>query len=209
MSHDRKAVSIPDDERIIRHRYDGLRARGDVDAGSYLDQVALAAAGGAISARVALIGIVDEHRLARPAITKLLIDPADIDDAQQLALIAVAERIGGYEGRGPFLGWLHRVARNEALMLLRRKQRRNEPSGEEPPEQWGFVARLSSFVADADAVERLLAGLSHDHREALRLREIEGLDYEEIAARLGVPVGTVRSRLARARDQLARQARVW
>jgi RNA polymerase sigma-70 factor (ECF subfamily) len=209
MSDHHRPGGLPDDERALRHRYDGLRADGDVTAGSYLDQIALAAAGGMVSARSALIAIVDEHRLARSAITKLLIDPADIDDAQQLTLIAVAERVGGYEGRGPFLGWLHRVARNEALMLLRRKQRRNEPSGEEPPEQWGFVARLSSFVADADAVDRLLAGLSADHREALRLREIEGLDYEEIAARLGVPVGTVRSRLARARDQLARQARVW
>jgi RNA polymerase sigma-70 factor (ECF subfamily) len=200
---------VPQDERAARRRYDDLRATDEGAARAYLDQLALTAAGGWLPARAALVAIVDQHRLARPAITRLLVDPADIDDALQLTLIAVAERIGAYEGRGAFLGWLHRVARNEALMLLRRKQRRTEPSGEEPPEQWGYVARLSSFVVDADAVQRILASLSPDHREALELREIEGLDYDEIAARLGVPVGTVRSRLARARDQLARRAKVW
>jgi RNA polymerase sigma-70 factor (ECF subfamily) len=200
---------VPADERAARHRYGTLRATDEAAAGRYLDQLALVAAGGSAPARSALLALVDRHRLARPAVTRLLVDPADIDDALQLSLIAVAEHVDAYEGRGPFLGWLGRVARNEALMLLRRKQRRTEPSGDEPPEQWGFVARLSSVVADADAVRRLIAALPPHYREPIQLREIEGLDYDEIAARLGVPVGTVRSRLARARDQLARQAQVW
>jgi RNA polymerase sigma-70 factor (ECF subfamily) len=184
--------------------------RADQDAaGHYLDQLAVAAAGGDRVALEALLGAIREHGLAKRMVTRVLIDVADIDDALQLMLIGVAERIGSYQGRGPFLGWLGRLAHNEALSIIRRKKRKNEPSGAEVPEQYGYVARLSSFVANADAVQRLIDSLPPHYREPLVLRELDGYGYDEIAQRLALPVGTVRSRLARAREQLARQARAW
>jgi RNA polymerase sigma-70 factor, ECF subfamily len=191
-------------------RHFAARWPADRPAGeALLDSLAVAAAAGDREARSALLAIIHDHHLARPAVTRVLIDAADIDDALQLSLIGVAERIGSYGGQGAFLAWLGRLARNEALMVVRRRQRRSEPSGDEPPEQWGTVARLSSFVADADAVRRLIDGLPAAQRDVVRLREVEGLGYDEIAAHLRLPVGTVRSRLARAREQLARQARAW
>jgi RNA polymerase sigma-70 factor, ECF subfamily len=180
---------------------------GDRDrADALLDGVAALAAAGSRAAIEVLVGLVHDHHLAAPAIGALLVAPADADDAEQLTLIAVLEHVSSFEGRARFRTWLHRVARNEALMVLRRKQRKAEPSGEPVPDGDAGVRRISSLLADRLTVDQLLAELPDHHREALVLRELEGLEYEEIAARLGVPIGTVRSRIARGREQLARRA---
>ncbi len=172
-----------------------------------LDAIAVRAAAGSRSATELLVVIVHRHRLAVPPITDVLIDPADIDDAAQLTLIAVAERIGRFEGRAPFRSWLRTVARNEALQVLRRKRRTHEDQGAELPDDGDFVRRLSSVVANEFLVRQALDRVSEPFREALIMREVRQLDYAEIADLLGVPVGTVRSRIARARAQLAEQ--VW
>lgn len=171
-----------------------------------LDPLALAAAGGARPATELLVDLTHRHRLALPPITSMLVDPADIDDAAQLTLIAVVEKIAQFEGRSRYQTWVRSIARNEALQVLRRKKRKTEASGEEVPEHVGFVRRMSSVVSDQQAIERLLAQLPEEFREALVLREFDGLAYEEISERLAVPVGTVRSRIARARAQLAQFA---
>jgi RNA polymerase sigma-70 factor (ECF subfamily) len=171
-----------------------------------LTNLAVAAAGGSQTALEALLAAVVERRLIEPVVTRMLLNPADIDDAVQLTLITVAERIGSFEARAPFKRWLSRVARNEALMVLRRRTRKTEPSGQELPEVWGVLRRISSLIANRDAVDRMLSSLPPLYRDVLVLREIEDLEYEEIAGRLQVPVGTVRSRLARGREQLRRQA---
>lgn len=168
-----------------------------------LDGLAAAGAQGSRPAVELLVELVHRHRLAHPAITTVLVDPADVDDAAQLTLIAVVERIDSFQGRSRFQTWLRAIARNEALQILRRKRRKSEPSGQEVPELDRFVRRLSSVVADQQAVQRALDRLAEPYREVLVLRELEQLGYDEIAARLGVPIGTVRSRLARAREQLA------
>ena len=174
-----------------------------------LDGLALHGAGGALPATEVLLELVHRHRIAHPAITTLLVDPADIEDAAQLTLIAVLEKIAQFEGRARFQTWVRAIARNEALQVLRRKQRKSEPSGDEVPEDWAFVRRLSSVVADEVAVRQALDRVPEPYREALILREFEQLGYDEIAERLGVPVGTVRSRIARARDLLAKQTWSW
>ncbi len=170
-----------------------------------LDGLGALAATGALPATELLLELVHRHRIAQPAITSLLIDPADIEDAAQLTLIAVLENIAQFEGRSRFQTWVRAIARNEALQVLRRKQRKTEPSGEEVPELAAFSRRLSSVVADEHAVRQALDRVPEPYREALILREFDGLGYDEIAERLGVPVGTVRSRIARARDLLAKQ----
>jgi RNA polymerase sigma-70 factor (ECF subfamily) len=197
--------------------YAALAASGAArSADEVLDAIAMAAAAGAPMAVNLLATLVHRHRLADRAVAQVLIDPADIDDAVQLALIAVVERVNGFQGRARFRTWLFRVARNEALMLLRRKQRRPEPVGGVPDGTGGaaapggeYVRRLSSVVAGRLSIEQMLAGLPEHYREPLRLRELEQLEYAEIADRLGLPIGTVRSRIARAREQLARTAWTW
>lgn len=174
-----------------------------------LDGLATYGADGAVPATEVLLELVHRHRIAHPAITSLLVDPADIEDAAQLTLIAVLEKIAQFEGRSRFQTWVRAIARNEALQVLRRKQRKTEPSAEEVPEQWAFSRRLSSVVADEVAVRQALDRVPEPYREALVLREFDQLGYEEIAERLGVPVGTVRSRIARARDLLAKHAWSW
>ena len=182
---------------------------GKDDRVAILDGLAGHGAAGALPATELLLELVHRHRIAHPAITTLLVDPADIEDAAQLTLIAVLEKIPQFEGRSRFQTWVRAIARNEALQVLRRKQRKNEPTGDEVPEDWAFARRLSSVVADEVAVRQALDRVPEPYREALILREFDQLGYEEIAERLGVPVGTVRSRIARARDLLAKQTWSW
>jgi RNA polymerase sigma-70 factor (ECF subfamily) len=181
-------------------------ARDRDGADGLLDAVARRAAAGSRPAVEVLLGLVHRHHLAEPAAAGILVTPADLDDALQLTLIAVLEHVGSYEGRARFRTWLSRVARNEALMVLRRKQRKSEPSGEPVPDGAGFVRRLSSVLADQLTVQALLDSLPVHYRVPLALRELDQLEYEEIADRLGIPIGTVRSRIARGREQLARRA---
>lgn len=124
----------------------------------------------------------------------------DAQDATQEALVAVARRIGTYDGRAAFTTWLHRVAVNAALDELRRRGRRPVPA-EELPEAPG-----RSFESAVDArldVDAALAGVPEDFRVAVVLRDLADLEYEEIARILDVPIGTVRSRIARGRAALA------
>lgn len=184
-------------------------AAGSEERIAILDGLAVLGAGGARPATELLLELTHKHRIAQPAITSLLVDPADIEDAAQLTLISVMEKIDQFEGRSRFQTWVRAIARNEALQVLRRKQRKSEPTGDEVPEVAAFSRRLSSVVADEHAVRQALERVPEPYREALVLREFDGLGYDEIAERLGVPVGTVRSRISRARDLLAKQTWHW
>ncbi|MEL6894047.1 MAG: sigma-70 family RNA polymerase sigma factor, partial [Actinomycetota bacterium] len=130
----------------------------------------------------------------------------DIEETEQSALAVVAVKVGQYRHTARFTTWLHQVASNEAKMLIRARDRRPSSAVEEPPVA-PFVARLSTMLADRDVIERAFSTLPDDFRRALELREIDGLDYEEIAADLDVPVGTVRSRLSRGRALLVERLR--
>lgn len=153
-----------------------------------------------------LLELVDRHGLARPAIRTLLITDADVDDVQQAVLAVIALRIRQFEGRSRFSTWLHRVAVNEAKMLIRSRQRRPAvPVAEPRPAP--FLARLSTLTADRDLLDRAIADLPEKLRAPLELRELHQLDYGEIALELDLPVGTVRSRLNRARSFLTARLR--
>jgi RNA polymerase sigma-70 factor, ECF subfamily len=129
---------------------------------------------------------------------------ADADDATQEALIAVARGLaaGRFDGRSRFSTWAYRVATNACLDELRRRSRRptateagwweNEPSAGEAPEVAG----------ERVDIDRALARLPVDFRAAVVLRDLCQLDYAEIADVLGIPAGTVRSRIARGRAAL-------
>ena len=132
-------------------------------------------------------------------------DPADAEDACQEALIALARGLPRFDGRSAFTTWAYRVTANACLDELRRRRRRpvpdldgDTPTGRVapvPPDPVdGVVARL-----DVDAA---LAAVAPDFRAAVVLRDLCQLSYEEIAEILDVPVGTVRSRIARGRAAL-------
>ena len=171
-----------------------------------LDALAAHAAAGEEPAVELLLEVVHRLGLARPAIAKLLVDPSAIDDAAQSTLMTLERRIGSFEGRARFRTWLYTVARNETLMMLRRRQ----PTPTDPTDPTGELSgageagggRFSSMIVSRQTIDQLVDALAEPYRETLRLQIYNNLDYEQIAERLGVPVGTVRSRLAKARELL-------
>lgn len=128
-------------------------------------------------------------------------------DAAQNALVAISQRIGQFDHRAKFSTWCYRIATNAALDELRRSRRHSDRALDDGA---GALERIESAapltdrsVADRMTVRDALAQLPDEQREVFLLRELEGLSYEELAALIGVPVGTVRSRLARARGTLS------
>src|SRR5690606_25355089 len=109
---------------------------------------------------------------------------------------------------GTFEGWLHRITTNLFLDQARRRRRiRMEPLGDDADHVPGTVGLGSPERGFEHAnldrdVQRALDALSPEFRAAIVLCDIEGLSYEEIAATLGIKLGTVRSRIHRARAQL-------
>jgi RNA polymerase sigma-70 factor (ECF subfamily) len=120
-------------------------------------------------------------------------------------MIAIVRGLDRFDGRAAFGTWAYRIATNACLDELRRRRRRPEPGlpeHERPARDEG--PGVESAVADRLVVEAALAGLPPDFRAAVVLRDLCALDYHEIAEVLGIPPGTVRSRIARGRAALAR-----
>jgi RNA polymerase sigma-70 factor, ECF subfamily len=128
--------------------------------------------------------------------------PEDALDATQEALLAVSRGIRRYDGRSAFTTWLYRVATNAALDEVRRRSRRPMPveATGEGPAGTGSVEAVVGARIDVDAG---LATLTPEFRAAVVLRDLCDLDYAEISEALGVPIGTVRSRIARGRAAIA------
>ncbi len=153
------------------------------------------------------------HDRIRGLCRRMCGNDADADDAAQEALIAVVRGLPGFDGRAAFATWAHRVATNACLDELRRRSRRPVPWGE--TDDAVFVkspAPAPALIGQADAVDaavvRLdldaaLAQLVPEARAAVVLRDLFGYDYAAIAEILDVPLGTVRSRISRARARLA------
>lgn len=131
----------------------------------------------------------------------------DAEDLTQEVFVRVFRSLHNYQP-GSFEGWLHRITTNVFLDQVRRKKRiRMDQMGEESQN----YAETSEFVSpergfehnnlDYD-IQEALRKLAPEYRVAVVLCDIEGLSYEEIAATLGIKLGTVRSRIHRARAQL-------
>ncbi len=131
---------------------------------------------------------------------------SDAADAAQEAMISVVRNLAGFDGRSAFSTWIYRIATNAALDELRRRRRRPRPAqptiADHEPVDQRSEARLSA-VTDRPVLDAALAGLAETFRVPLVLRDVADLEYAEIAAILGVPVGTVKSRIARGRAALA------
>lgn len=135
----------------------------------------------------------------------------DAEDVAQEAFVQAYVKLRSFAGGSSFYTWLYRIAVNAAIS--RKRRRREQVSVDSQREQLGLEPQDDGERADermlreerAVMVQRALGQLSDEHRTILVLREIDDYDYDEIARILELPVGTVRSRLHRARLQLKEQ----
>ena len=134
----------------------------------------------------------------------------DAEDVTQETFITAFRKLDKFERRSSFYTWLHRIAFNAAIDLQRRKKRTKnqfvssemidtaEPTGQN-------TASPASIVMAKETVSQVqlaLSRLDEERRNIIVLRDLQGIDYAEIASMLDIPVGTVRSRLHRARIEL-------
>lgn len=134
--------------------------------------------------------------------------PSDADDAVQETMIRVVRGLDSFDGRSSFSTWVYRIATNTSLDELRKRNRRPhlrlvDADHQAPDEVDELAHRRVDAVADRLSIDHALAALPEDYRAAVVLRDVLDLDYTEIAAVLEVPVGTVKSRIARGRARLA------
>ena len=130
----------------------------------------------------------------------------DAEDLTQDVFVRVFRSLHTYRP-GTFEGWLHRITTNVFLDRMRRKQRirmdaLSEESAARLPSRGPGPEQAFDDTHLDDDVQRALDSLSPDFRAAVVLCDIEGLSYEEVAATLGIKLGTVRSRIHRGRAQL-------
>jgi RNA polymerase sigma-70 factor (ECF subfamily) len=133
----------------------------------------------------------------------LLPDWADAEDVAQEAFLRAYKGLRQFRGASQFRTWLFQIVLNTARTFRQRQRSRGEVvAGENVLEAVAGHDRMEMAVVARDRVARALAVLSAELREAVVLRDVEGLDYREIADALGVPIGTVESRIFRGRRQL-------
>ncbi len=141
----------------------------------------------------------------------LLGSTEDAQDAAQEAFVNAFEKLGSFRGQSQFYSWLFRIAFNTAVSSKRKSRRmsvsleaRRDASGLEPSD--GNPTSEPSYAMDVSDRQRLvqqaLSELCEEFRTALVLKEMDGMSYEEIADVVNVPLGTVRSRIHRARLEL-------
>jgi len=142
---------------------------------------------------------------------RLLGDAEEARDVAQEVFLQVYRQLGRFEGRSRLKTWIYRIAVNQChnrrRFWHRRRRDREEALDAVPAEAAGARGRSSPYEEArrrerARRVQAALLQLSFEHRVVLVLREVEGLTCEEVAGALGVPAGTVKSRLSRAREAM-------
>ena len=151
-------------------------------------------------------------------LSRLIRDPAEIEDVTQEAFIKAYRALPNFRGDSAFYTWLYRIAVNTAKNYLAAQGRRPRTVSEFQGGEDGESFEAMDVVEDnntpesamltrqvAETVNRAIEALPEDLRTAITLREIEGLSYEEIAQAMSCPIGTVRSRIFRAREAISEQ----
>jgi RNA polymerase sigma-70 factor, ECF subfamily len=152
-----------------------------------------------------------QHRVLG-LVRRFVKDQSEAEDVAQEAFIKAYRAISSFRGDSAFYTWLYRIAVNTAKNALdARKRRPGSDLDIDDLEDFAFSDSLrvdenpESLLASEDmhrVVEATLAGLPEELRKALMLREFDGLSYEDIAQIMDCPIGTVRSRIFRAREAI-------
>ncbi|MEN5072697.1 RNA polymerase sigma factor [Isoptericola cucumis] len=194
------AAALESEDAQAARRAAADAARTDAaSTDAVLDLLAARAAAGSRLATELLVEQLDESGVVRRFVRGALLDESAVDDVCQDALISVATSIGSFEGRSKVTTWVHRVVRARVVDHLRR-QRATTPL---PDDDVGPGERMSSLIATRATVRDALAALPDLYREPVTLRDVEGLPYAEVAARLSRSVGTVKSQVSRGRALVA------
>ena len=159
-----------------------------------------------------------QRRLAR-LLSRLIRDATEVEDVTQEAFIKAYRALPTFRGDSAFYTWLYRIGINTAKNYLVAMGRRaptttgydsEEAEGFEEGEQLRDLNTPENMLMSrqvAETVNRTLQELPEELRAAISLREIEGLSYEDIAEVMDCPIGTVRSRIFRAREAIAEKLR--
>ncbi|MBU3720529.1 MAG: RNA polymerase sigma factor RpoE [Burkholderiaceae bacterium] len=160
------------------------------------------------------------QRRVERLLSRLIRDPSEIEDVAQEAFIKAYRALPQFRGDSAFYTWLYRIAVNTAKNYLVSQGRRPKPFADTQTDEDGESFDAADVVEDintpdavlhsrqvAEVVNAAIESLPLDLRTAITLREIEGLSYEEIAQAMDCPIGTVRSRIFRAREAVAEQLR--
>lgn len=141
-------------------------------------------------------------------LARLIGSADDAMDIAQDAFIQAYTKIDTFQGKSAFYTWLYRIAFNLAMSHARKRRPLNVLDGDEttrtiePAAITNSPAECMESAERVAAVQAAISDLADEHRQVVVLRELEGCDYEQISEILEIPIGTVRSRLFRARAQL-------
>jgi len=159
-----------------------------------------------------------QRRITR-LLSRIIRDPSDVEDVAQEAFIKAYRALPSFRGESAFYTWLYRIAINTAKNHFAAQGRRAPTRGsaelEDAENSADGLALRDVATPDAvllskqvgEAVNRAIERLPEDLRTAIVLRELEGMSYDEIANAMNCPVGTVRSRIFRAREAIAAELR--
>ena len=159
-----------------------------------------------------------QRKLAR-LLSRFIRDPAEVEDVTQEAFIKAYRALPAFRGDSAFYTWLYRIGINTAKNYLMAMGRRaptsteveaEEAEGFEEGEQLRDINTPESVLLSneiAETVNATIESLPEELRRAIQMREIEGMSYEDIAQAMDCPIGTVRSRIFRAREAIAEQLR--
>lgn len=159
-----------------------------------------------------------QRKLAR-LLSRLIRDPVEVEDVTQEAFIKAYRALPSFRGDSAFYTWLYRIGVNTAKNYLMAMGRRaptstetetEEAEGYDEGEQLRDINTPESVALSreiAATVNAAIEALPEELRTAIQLRELEGMSYEEIARAMDCPIGTVRSRIFRAREAIAEKLR--
>jgi RNA polymerase sigma-70 factor (ECF subfamily) len=158
-----------------------------------------------------------EHKLAN-VISRYIHDQSEVLDVAQDAFIKAYRALPNFRGDSAFYTWLYRIAINTAknhLVAASRRPPKNDIDAQEAEQfeagsglkEYATPERLALRSELAGTIQDAMEELPEELRVAIVLRELEGLSYEEIASAMECPIGTVRSRIFRARDAIDKQIR--